>query len=243
MVFLTDEGAGRRLRRPRPVRPVRGPDRAVPAPDVQDDPAAVQGTDRLRRARSRATTSPSGAGSGGGSTRATRRPRSGSGSSRRSRPPPRCRSRPRRSRRPRNGRRGPGQAGGKSTTTEAARQAHDEIVALTDAFCRDHLDDEYGALCRKLAGVLARKRPSPLTRGKPESWASGIVRVVGWVNFLDDPSQPHHMKMTDIDEGFGRLGGHRIGQVEGDPEPAQDPPASTPNGRCPAGWTTTRWSG
>ena len=76
-------------------------------------------------------------------------------------------------------------------------------MALTDAFCRDHLDDEYAALCRKLAGVLARKRPSPLTRGKPESWASGIVRVVGWVNYLGDPSQPHHMRMTDIDEGFG----------------------------------------
>ncbi|MGZ3385237.1 MAG: DUF6398 domain-containing protein, partial [Isosphaeraceae bacterium] len=30
-----------------------------------------------------------------------------------------------------------------------------------------------------------------------------IVRVVGWVNFLGDPSQPHHMKMTDIDEGMG----------------------------------------
>ncbi len=74
---------------------------------------------------------------------------------------------------------------------------------MTDAFCREHLDDEYGALCRELAGVLARKRPSPLTRGKPESWASGIVRTVGWVNFLGDPSQPHHMKMTDIDKGIG----------------------------------------
>jgi hypothetical protein len=40
-------------------------------------------------------------------------------------------------------------------------------------------------------------------RGKPESWASGIVRVIGWVNFLGDPSQPHHMTMTDIDEGIG----------------------------------------
>jgi hypothetical protein len=76
-------------------------------------------------------------------------------------------------------------------------------VALTDAFCRERLDDEYAALCRKLAGILARKRPSPLPRGKAESWASGIVRAVGWVNFLGDPSQPHHMKMTDIDEGFG----------------------------------------
>jgi len=90
-----------------------------------------------------------------------------------------------------------------ATTSAVVRPAHEKIVHLTDAFCQEHLDAEYGALCRKLAGVLARKRPSPLTNGKPESWASGIVRVVGWVNFLGDPSQPHHMKMTDIDEGMG----------------------------------------
>ena len=92
---------------------------------------------------------------------------------------------------------------GDPSIPQAVRPAHDEIVGMTDAFCRERLDDEYGALCRKLAGVLSRKRPSPLTRGKPESWASGIVRVVGWVNFLGDPSQPHHMRMTDIDEGIG----------------------------------------
>ena len=45
-----------------------------------------------------------------------------------------------------------GKRGGKPTATEKARQAHDEIVELTDAFCREHLDDEYGTLCRKLAG-------------------------------------------------------------------------------------------
>jgi hypothetical protein len=91
----------------------------------------------------------------------------------------------------------------KPTTSEAARLAHDEIVGMTDAFCREFLDDEYATLCQKLAGILARKRPSPLVRGKPESWASGIVRVVGWVNFLNDPSQPHHMTMADIDERMG----------------------------------------
>ncbi|WZO96130.1 DUF6398 domain-containing protein [Isosphaeraceae bacterium EP7] len=87
--------------------------------------------------------------------------------------------------------------------SSAARPAHDRIVALIDAFCREELDEEYAELCRKLAGILVRKRPSPLVRGKPESWASGIVRVIGWVNFLGDPSQPHHMKMTDIDRAFG----------------------------------------
>jgi hypothetical protein len=93
--------------------------------------------------------------------------------------------------------------GGGSTTAAAVRAAHERIVDLTDAFCQEHLDAEYLALCRKLAGVLARKRPSPLTRGKPESWASGIVRVIGWVNFLGDPSQPSHMSMSDIDQGVG----------------------------------------
>ena len=41
------------------------------------------------------------------------------------------------------------------------------IVGLTDDFCRQHLNDEYAALCRKLAETLARKRPSPLLSGEP----------------------------------------------------------------------------
>ena len=85
----------------------------------------------------------------------------------------------------------------------AAQPAHDAIVALTDAFCRDHLNAEYAALCRKLTGALARKRPSPLARGKPEVWACAVVRVVGWVNFLDDSSQTPHLKLTAIDKAFG----------------------------------------
>ena len=77
------------------------------------------------------------------------------------------------------------------------------IVALTDAFCREHLNEEYEALCRKLAGTLARKRPSPLPSGKPETWACGIVRTIGWVNFLDDSSRKPHLKLTAIDKAFG----------------------------------------
>ncbi len=101
------------------------------------------------------------------------------------------------------GARGAGTEWGRSEAGASTNPALGRIVALTDAFCREHLDEEYAALCRKLAGALARERPSPLTRGKPESWASGIARVIGFVNFLGDPSQPLHMKMTDIDEGIG----------------------------------------
>lgn len=67
------------------------------------------------------------------------------------------------------------------------RPAYDQIVSLTDSFCRGHLNDEYQALCRKMAGVLARKRPSPLLSGKPESWACGIARVIARSNYLGDP--------------------------------------------------------
>jgi hypothetical protein len=84
-----------------------------------------------------------------------------------------------------------------------ARPAYEAVVSLTDAFCREHLNEEYEALCRKLAGALARKRPSPLPSGKPETWTCGIVRTIGWVNFLDDRSRRPHLKLTAIDKAFG----------------------------------------
>jgi hypothetical protein len=44
---------------------------------------------------------------------------------------------------------------------------HDAIVALIDPFCRERLTEEYRLMCRQLAMVLARKRPSPLVNGTP----------------------------------------------------------------------------
>ena len=58
-------------------------------------------------------------------------------------------------------------------------------------------------MCRKLTEKLARKRPSPLLSGKPATWACGIVRTIGWMNFLDDRSKEPHMKLTAIDKAFG----------------------------------------
>jgi hypothetical protein len=77
------------------------------------------------------------------------------------------------------------------------------IVAMTDQFCRERLNEEYAALSRRLAEKLARKRPSPLLGGRPETWACGIIRTIGWVNFLDDSSRKPHMKLTAIDKAFG----------------------------------------
>src|SRR3977135_2201368 len=69
---------------------------------------------------------------------------------------------------------------------------------MTDEFCQQRLNEEYMALCRKLAEKLAAKRPSPLLRGELRTWACGIIRTIGWVNFLDDRSQSPHMKLPAI---------------------------------------------
>ena len=92
--------------------------------------------------------------------------------------------------------------GGRSASAEAKAIAA-ELVKMTDAFCRKFLNEEYTELCRKLAAALARKRPSPLLRGRLETWASGVVRTIGWANFLHDPSQTPHLKLYSIDEAFG----------------------------------------
>jgi len=86
---------------------------------------------------------------------------------------------------------------------EEVQPVFEEIAGLVEAFCREHLNAEYADLCRSPTEKLARKRPSPLVSGKPNTWASGIVRTVGWVNFLYDKTQKPHMRLSDIDAGFG----------------------------------------
>lgn len=86
---------------------------------------------------------------------------------------------------------------------DEVQPAFEEIAGLVDAFCREYLNDEYAELCRALTEKLARKRPSPLVSGKPATWACGIIRTIGWVNFLDDRSKEPHMKLTFIEKAFG----------------------------------------
>ncbi len=84
-----------------------------------------------------------------------------------------------------------------------AKSIAGELIEMTDSFCKEFLNEEYAELCRKLATALARKRPSPLLKGKLETWACGIVRTIGWVNYLDDRSQKPHLKLPFIDKAFG----------------------------------------
>lgn len=79
----------------------------------------------------------------------------------------------------------------------------DEIMALTDPFCKKHLDEEYAQLARQAAAALCRKRPSPLMSGGVNSWACGIVYALGFVNFLFDKSQDPHTSSAELCEWFG----------------------------------------
>ena len=79
----------------------------------------------------------------------------------------------------------------------------DEITALTDPLCREHLNEEYEQLIREATAALCRKRPSPLVRGRIDIWACGIVLAVGHANFLADSTQDPHMSSAKVCDALG----------------------------------------
>ena len=80
---------------------------------------------------------------------------------------------------------------------------YDAVVALTDAFCRDHLTEEYRDLARAMAAALSRKRPSPLASGQSRTWACGIIHLLGQLNFLSDKATQPNMTMVEVCTAFG----------------------------------------
>lgn len=72
------------------------------------------------------------------------------------------------------------------------------IMAVSDEVCGRHLDAEYADLSRRLVAKLARKRPSPLTRGDPRIWAAGVLYALGQINFLFDQSQNPHLSADQL---------------------------------------------
>lgn len=86
---------------------------------------------------------------------------------------------------------------------EAMQALYDEIAVLSDAFCKEYLNEEYAEMARKMAATLARKRPSPLVNGQAKSWAAGILYTLGQVNFLFDKSQTPHMRADELCRRIG----------------------------------------
>jgi hypothetical protein len=78
----------------------------------------------------------------------------------------------------------------------------ENITSFTDDFCLKHLDEDYQILAHKLVAALARKRPSPLTSGKANVWAGGIINALGTINFLFDKSQSPYVTTEQLADGF-----------------------------------------
>lgn len=89
---------------------------------------------------------------------------------------------------------------GKLRIPGAARLQAEQIIAVTDEVCLEHLDEEYADLCRRLVAKLARKRPSPLVRGDLRIWAAGVVYAIAQVNFLFDPAETPHATVDELSE-------------------------------------------
>ena len=83
------------------------------------------------------------------------------------------------------------------------RDRAQQIIDIADAACREHLDEEYGLLTRRLLARLARKRPSPLMRGDARIWAAGAIYAVGQVNFLFDRAQTPHLTARQLAQALG----------------------------------------
>ena len=91
----------------------------------------------------------------------------------------------------------------KYSVPKKMRARYEAIVNLTDTFCQTYLTEEYAELCRELAAKLSRKRPSPLERGRPKSWAAAILYTIGRVNFLFDKTQTPHLGAKELCEIIG----------------------------------------
>jgi len=77
------------------------------------------------------------------------------------------------------------------------------IIEVTDRVCAQLLNDEYAALACKAVAKLARKRPSPISSGKPATWAGGVVYALGQINFLFDPASRPSATTDDLGKAFG----------------------------------------
>ena len=86
---------------------------------------------------------------------------------------------------------------------KSMRAIYEAITGLTDAFCGEHLNEDYRGLAQRMTAALCRKRPSPLTLGQPRTWACGIVYVLGQINFLTDPSTQPFLTTADLCSRFG----------------------------------------
>ncbi|MCL2513772.1 MAG: DUF6398 domain-containing protein [Oscillospiraceae bacterium] len=99
---------------------------------------------------------------------------------------------------------------------KSMQEKYDIIEPIITKFCEKYLNGEYAAVSLRLLEKLCRKRPSPLIKGKPNTWACGIVYAIGSTNFLFDKSTAPYMKASELAEKFGlsqSTAGSKAGEI------------------------------
>jgi hypothetical protein len=92
----------------------------------------------------------------------------------------------------------PKKAGSDAKSDTELAEKRQLLLDLTGAFCDTHLNADYKRLCKKIIDRMARKRPPPILRGRPEIWAAGILHALGTTNFLFDRSFKPYVSAPDI---------------------------------------------
>ena len=64
------------------------------------------------------------------------------------------------------------------TNRDDLHERVDEMVAATDAFCAEHLTEEFGEMCANLTDEPAMHHEDLLARGQPKSWAAGVLYAI-----------------------------------------------------------------
>lgn len=83
----------------------------------------------------------------------------------------------------------------------AARK--DEVLRLTNSFCRRYLDHEYRMLCEKMVKKLCLAEEESFLKGKPEAWAAGIIHALGSNNLLFSTWCEPYVAVSEITAFFG----------------------------------------
>ena len=80
---------------------------------------------------------------------------------------------------------------------------YEEIAGMIEEYCEKYMNEEYRTLCLRLLEKLCRKRPSPLLKGRRNTWAAGIVYAIAANNFIFDKSMPIHLTADELSRPFG----------------------------------------
>jgi hypothetical protein len=86
---------------------------------------------------------------------------------------------------------------------ENMQELFDKIIKLTDDCSKKYLNDDYSQFSGYFTAALCRKRPSPLLKGRPNTWACGIIYALGFVNFLFDKKTSPYVSANDLCKHFG----------------------------------------